>query len=318
MCVGEIWVDCFSERSNLPLTAKTRWTQLPGGPSANLACGLVKLGTAAAFMGAVGKDRWGTALTTLMQDMGVEARGIQSHPLPTREVFVRLDASGQQTFVGFSQPQPDGFADAHLMAEALDLTLFEHCRYLVLGATGLAYPETGHAMERCLQQVYNTHCRVVMTISWQPMFWPQPTVAADRIRAVLPQVSFLTLGVEESEWLFETADPAHIAQQNPQLVGVLITLKGGCHYWLRGHQGTVTGFPVDVEDTTGADDAFVAGFLHQLCKQGISGLQNRTTAHQIVTYACAVGALTTTRSGAIAAQPTPQEVDAFLYLNARR
>ena len=33
-------------------------------------------------------------------------------------------------------------------------------------------------------------------------------------------------------------------------------------------------------------------------------------------YASAAGALTTTRAGAIAAQPTAQEVEAFLYLHA--
>ncbi|MEL6334261.1 MAG: carbohydrate kinase, partial [Cyanobacteria bacterium J06626_26] len=37
-------------------------------------------------------------------------------------------------------------------------------------------------------------------------------------------------------------------------------------------------------------------------------------AHRMVRYASAVAALTTTRAGAIAGQPTPREVDAFLFL----
>ncbi|MDD1438408.1 carbohydrate kinase, partial [Dolichospermum sp. ST_sed10] len=44
----------------------------------------------------------------------------------------------------------------------------------------------------------------------------------------------------------------------------------------------------------------------------IHRLKDATTATRIVTYARAVGALTTIKPGAIASQPTAAEVDAFL------
>ena len=74
-------------------------------------------------------------------------------------------------------------------------------------------------------------------------------------------------------------------------------------------------FAVEVEDTTGAGDGFVAGFIHQFCQQGRSALCDLASAEAIVTYANAVGSLTAMRAGAIAAQPTAVEVKAFLYLN---
>ncbi|MEL6246682.1 MAG: carbohydrate kinase [Cyanobacteria bacterium J06627_15] len=319
VCIGEILIDCFSEQPGRLRADITDWNRLPGGAPANVACGLTKLGTSAAFVGAVGQDSWGAALLRLLQDIGVNSEGVQQQPYPTREVYVLLDDQGERTFAGFSLPQPDGFADAHLSTETLSPIIFEHSRYLVMGTLGLAYPETAAAIARCLAWANPPHCRVVMDVNWRPMFWPQPAVAPDRIRAVLPQVSFLKLATEEAEWLFETTDPSQIAQQNPQLLGVLVTAgAAGCRYWLQGHSGTVPGFTVDVEDTTGAGDAFVAGFVHQLGKFGVGSLQNRDRAHHMVTYACAAGALTTTRMGAIAAQPTPQEIDAFLFLNAAK
>jgi fructokinase len=45
---------------------------------------------------------------------------------------------------------------------------------------------------------------------------------------------------------------------------------------------------------------------------GIQSLSNPETAKQIVTYASAVGALTTLKPGAIASQPTTAQVEAFL------
>ena len=71
-------------------------------------------------------------------------------------------------------------------------------------------------------------------------------------------------------------------------------------------------FSVPVVDTTGAGDSFLAGLIHQLLIHGIQSLSNPETARAIVTYASAVGALTTTKPGAIASQPTATEVEAFL------
>jgi len=86
----------------------------------------------------------------------------------------------------------------------------------------------------------------------------------------------------------------------------------GCAYCLSENEGRVPAFSVEVVDTTGAGDSFVAGFVHQLCQLGIHSLADPETAKKVVTYASAVGALTTMKPGAIAAQPTAAKVEAFL------
>lgn len=69
---------------------------------------------------------------------------------------------------------------------------------------------------------------------------------------------------------------------------------------------------VNVVDTTGAGDSFFAGFLHQCCLRGDRLLNDSQQSKQAMIYASAVGALTTTKPGAIAAQPTREEVETFL------
>jgi fructokinase len=81
---------------------------------------------------------------------------------------------------------------------------------------------------------------------------------------------------------------------------------------LGNHAGHLPVFPVDVIDTTGAGDSFVAGFLHRCCQQGERIFQDAEAAREAVSYASAVGALTTTKPGAIAAQPTAAVVESFL------
>lgn len=310
VCLGEILVDSFWA------DGQEKKMSLPGGAPANVACGLAKLGTAVEFVGAVGADAWGQALTRLLADLGVGSRGLQSHPTaPTREVYVLSDKTGERSFAGFSLPDPTGFADAHLICDRIDPQLFTGTKYLVLGTLGLAYPETRAAMLQAVDWIKQQNGRVVLDINWRPMFWENPAQAVGPVNDLLKQVSFLKLSDTEAQWLLETTDPVAIAAQRPELEGVIVTAgAAGCRYYLGGHSGHVPSFDVDVADTTGAGDAFVAGFLHQLCIQGRSCLLDADCARKIMVYASAVGALTTTRAGAIAGQPTPREVDAFLFL----
>jgi fructokinase len=145
------------------------------------------------------------------------------------------------------------------------------------------------------------------------MFWLDETEAPSLIEQLWEYVDFLKLAQEEAQWLFNTADAGAIFYRLDSVEGVLIS-NGDARvsYCLCDRQGTVDPPKVDVKETTGAGDAFIAGFVHQLCQQGITKLSDPQAARSMVQYACAVGGLTTTKSGAIAAQPTPQEVEALL------
>ncbi|MFM8306159.1 MAG: PfkB family carbohydrate kinase, partial [Microcystis aeruginosa] len=62
----------------------------------------------------------------------------------------------------------------------------------------------------------------------------------------------------------------------------------------------------------GAGDGFVAGFLARAALGGDQIEENADLARKAVIYACAVGAMVTRRAGAIASQPTRQQVEEFL------
>lgn len=317
LCIGEVLFDCLADQSGKSLAEVESWTAYPGGAPANVACALVKLGTPAGFIGCVGEDELGNSLVELFQEIGVDVTGIQRHPdAPTRQVYVLRSHTGDRSFAGFGNFDTGDFADTRLNISLLPETLFQNVRFLVSGTLELAYPQSREAIEKAVELAKQNNTKVFIDVNWRPVFWPNPDPAPNIILNFLQQADFLKLSDEEAEWLFKTTDPSAIAQKLPHLQGVLVTAgEAGCSYYLAKNSGKIPAFTVDVVDTTGAGDSFVAGFIHQLYQQGIEALTNAETAKNMVIYASAVGAITTMKAGAIAAQPTPTEVEEFLRVN---
>jgi fructokinase len=274
----------------------------------------VKLGTAASFIGCVGRDKAGDDLLALLETVGVDTTGVQRHPTaPTRQVYVTRSEAGERHFAGFGDVATTEFADTRLAAEQLPEALFAGADYLVTGTLELAYPQSRQAIYRALELAKQHQVKIFVDINWRPVFWLDLDSAPPLIGEVLKQADLIKCSDDEAQWLFETDNPVEIARRVETVKGVLVTAgERGCSYSLGRNSGNLSVFKVNVIDTTGAGDGFVAGFLHRCCQQGEQIFQNPETAKEAVTYASAVGALTTTKPGAIAAQPTAAEVEEFL------
>ena len=314
LCLGEILFDLLADRAGQPYEKVESWTGYPGGAPANVACALVKLGTSAGFVGCVGKDEAGESLVKLLTEVGVDSTGVQRHDTaPTRQVYVVRSEDGDRSFAGFGDRAPDEFADTYLKAKDLSVEMFENAEFLVLGTLEMAYPDSRQAIERALELADLYDVKILMDINRRDMFWTNPEESPIFIAELLKRVDFLKLTVEEAEWLFDTADPGAITYRVDGIEGVLVTDGDkGCAYCLGENEGTLPAFAVDAVDTTGAGDGFVAGIVHQICEHGVQSLQDAEKAKEMVRFATAVGAITTLNPGAIAAQPTLAEVEAFL------
>ena len=316
ICLGEILFDCLADQMGRELSQVTSWTEYPGGAPANVACALSKLGNAAAFVGCVGQDRPGDRLVSVLEANGVNVSGVQrASDAPTRKVYVTRSLKGDRCFAGFGEFDSSQFADTQLAATDIPQSLFVNAEFLVMGTLELAYPNSRQATLEAIRLAKENQVKIFIDVNWRPVFWQDAEIARSSIMTILEQADLIKCTDEEAQWLFGMQDPVAIAKLFPQTEGVLVTAgEKGCAYTLGEHQGTVDIFPITVVDTTGAGDSFVAGFLHYFCRQRDRVLASAKTARDAVVYASAVGALTTMKPGAIAAQPTAKEVDAFFKL----
>ena len=148
--------------------------------------------------------------------------------------------------------------------------------------------------------------------------WPS---AAEARRAILQTIGEAhVVKVNEDELTFLTGRKslprAMKALAESTDAAILVTFGGrGAAYRWHKNEGEVAGFRVAAVDSTGAGDGFAAGFLSQLAaaKTPLSKLEpDARTLHRWIRYANAVGALATTKRGAIPSFPMPVEVNNLL------
>ncbi len=304
ICLGEVLFDLLADQVGVSADRVTSWTPLAGGAPANVACGLVKMGDRAKFVGCVGDDRPGRDLTAKLQSIGVDVSGIQRHSTaPTRQVQVIRDLAGDRSFGGFGGVPADLFADA--MLSEVPEELFVGADFLQLGTLALAYPASAASTWRAVELAQAQGMKILVDVNWRPSFWSDPAAALAPIRRLLVKADYIKFAKEEAELLYGDTVPLKLCKHLPQAQGIVITDGGNvCEYWWHGTEGEQAAFPVAAVDTTGAGDAFVAGLLHQL---GAG-----KSAAETVRYAAAAGALTTLKLGAIDAQPTHAEILDFM------
>lgn len=306
VCLGEVLID--------RLVAPTGdHEDLPGGAPANVAVALARLGLATAFVGAVGKDETGQQLTHLLTQAEVDCVGVQHRPEPTRIVEVHCSYQGDRTFGGFIGGETTEFADAHLIVSNLPTPLLTTTQALLAGTLGLAYPATRAAMMQAATQVKARGGKLVIDVNWRPTFWPDPTAALDQMRPWLAQADVIKVSLDEAIALFETDQIQALTAQFPQAQILLTDGDQGCQYGVPNiGYGHVPAFAVTAVETTGAGDAFLAGIVHQWTQRHWQ-FADRPELEQAILFAQAMGALTTLQPGAIAAQPSPDELLAFLH-----
>lgn len=294
--------DCLADQLGVPLEQVKSWTNYAGGAPANVACALVKQGVTSAFIGCLGVDKAGQELKTVLQKCHVNIDGLQIDPQrPTRLVYVTRTWDGDRHFAGFGTYHTGDFADTAVQGEAIPESLFTSAQYMVMGTIALAYPPSRAATERLVALAKKHQVKIFLDINWRSVFWDDEAQAKERIQALIPHAHILKCTDEEAVWLFAHQDPVTIHHKFPHLQGVLVTAGDkGCAYSLGKNHGEVPAFKVNVRDTTGAGDSFVAGFLAQALTHGENLFTDAQLSCQAVTYASAMGALTTLHPGAIA------------------
>lgn len=287
ICYGEVLFDVFPTHRKI------------GGAPLNVALRMASLGINAQIISRVGNDEIGKELVHYIQENGVSTNSIQvDDNFATGEVIVQLNEKGSASYtinypvawdkIEFTPEAENAVADA-------DALIFGSlvCRDTVSHQTLLSL------IDKAKYKIFDVNLRA-------------PFYTKELLMDLMNKADFIKFNDDE---LYEiSADlnsPFHSLEQNMFYIAEKTNSKHICV--TKGSHGAVlyyneklyynSGYKVDVADTVGAGDSFLAGLLSKLLTEN--------DPQSAINFACALGALVAQKEGANP-KIAGEEINAFM------
>lgn len=273
-----------------------------GGAEFNVAVGLSRLGHAVGWAGSLGDDEFGQEVLAFARGEGVDvSRASLDHEAPTGLYFKEWRALGQLRVHYYRA----GSAASRMSFDGLDLEYLLSGEILHLTGITAALSGSCHGMtsdlisaanERGVTVSFDLNVRHTLLKGRDPREVLEPLAA---------RADLLFVSDDEAELLFGGGDPEHVREARREIRASTVVVHGSEGAFAVEEAGVteMPAYSVDVVDTVGAGDAFVAGFL--------SGRLRGWGAGECLDLANACGACAVTVPGDLKGLPTEEEAFAL-------
>lgn len=286
------------------------WDCLPSGKHAggapfNVAAHLAQLGVSVSLISAVGRDPLGDEILEVAGHKRVDTQFVSRVRigLPTGTVLVTIDVNGNATY---ELVQPAAWDEIEVSAEALDA--LAKARALTFGSLAGRSPYNLEQLDRLLAVKGPLK---FFDVNLRPPFADLALVLdlarrADVIKLNDGEVGRLASWLRTGESHSDTprsadavAEACAAVAEGTNASRICVTMaEEGAALWERGTLVTAPAPHVEVKDTVGAGDAFMAGLM--------VGLTRGSDTQKVLENACRLGAFVASHHGATPL--LPQEI----------
>lgn len=298
LCVGEALIDVV-QHDGRPAAEHV------GGSLLNVAAGTAALGVSTQLASWWATDERGERLAAAAAAAGVNVVSGSDGAQRTSVAQARVDAAGQARYV------------FDLSWEVPPLPAQAQIGHLHTGSLAATVAPGGDQVVALVERL-----RPVATVSYDPNARPaimgEPSLVRDRVEELIARSDVVKASDEDIAWLYPGIDPQEVLDAWSGLGPSLVVMT-------RGGEGALARLahdeaalvidapPVQVADTVGAGDSFMAGLLAGLWQAGLLGgpearerLQRADWAHVAgpLRRAALTSALTVQRAGAFAPDTT--------------
>jgi 5-dehydro-2-deoxygluconokinase len=257
--MGRVGVDLYPEQIGVSLTDVQTFRKSLGGSPTNVAVAAARLGARAAVITKVGDDLFGPYVRKAIEDFGVDARWVGTHPtLRTPLVFCEIYPPDEFPLLFYREPTAP---DMTIEADDLDLDEIRAAKVLWTTGTGLSAEPSRTTTLTALRARDDAPegAITIHDLDHRPVFWYDEADAGRWAREALAHATVAVGNRDEVAVAVGTRDPYEASEALLEL-GVQIAIVK------RGPEGTlartadqvyeIAPVPADVVCGLGAGDAF--------------------------------------------------------------
>ncbi|MCL2103337.1 MAG: carbohydrate kinase [Syntrophorhabdaceae bacterium] len=314
--MGESLIDFVTLPSGAP--SKILMEGNPGGAPLNVLSAAAKLDRETAYITKVGKDVFGALIKKQIEGLSISLDGLIEGDELTTLAIVTLDEAGDRSFAFYRNQT----ADVSLAEAEVDFELIKTARIFHFGSVSMTHQPARDATIASARFAQEQGIKVSFDPNYRAFLWKNEEEAIKAIRLGMGLADYAKVSEEEAFLLTGTKDPeasAGMLADEYALDFVAVTLgSNGAGAIANGVYRFLPTYDVKVIDTTGAGDAFWGASLHKLLGYEEKGLAlNGEALEELLDYANAAGAITTTGLGAQAPLPTDGDIRALIETQAR-
>lgn len=272
ICFGELLWDI------LPTGA------LPGGAPMNVAYHLNRLGLSPALITRVGQDERGTELLRLAAQHGIITTGVQLDPETPTGIVLAQPGEGHEMHYDIVIPSAWDNITGDPALEAQVKT----ADYFIFGSLAARNAASRSTLLRLLE----TPATKVLDINLRPPHFTRGTIETLLHKADILKMNEAELALISGWYGSHTGMTENIALLREKFNIPTIIVTMGAAGAMADVEGTIyrhPGFKVQVADTVGSGDAFLAAFL--------SGIIRQKKMEDTLEFAAALGALVASKTG---------------------
>ncbi len=301
VAIGDANVDLIAPVESFPSkggeVSTDKLHKCAGGSAANLCVALARIGLNSRFIGRVGDDPFGHFLIDNFRKEKVDISQLQiDGKVGTGLQFIAITRDGERTMYGFRG------ANIYLAADEINMNPVKSSRIFHISGYALLRDPQRKTTIKILKVARGAGALVSLDVGVLPA-----TRATNRVCSILRCVDILFLGEREASALVGTSKPEKAARDllkfGPKIVALKLGRKG-CFILTEMEKVRFPAFPIKVVDTTGAGDAFDAGFL--------TGVIEKWGLKRTARFANALGSISTTKIGAQSGLLNKRGVKRFL------
>jgi fructokinase len=236
-----------------------------GGSPLNVAVGLARLGRDVDFLTRIGDDPHGRRIADYVNAAGVQL--VSGSQVAGRTATARL-AVGEDGSAGYVFDLDWQLSGTPMVTPPL----FAHTGSIA------AVQEPGCLAVAALVDTYHVSATITFDPNVRPSLIVDRELARQRIEHLVERSDIVKVSEEDLRWIEPARPPERMAQTwlalGPAIVAVTMADRGATAVCAAG-VARVPARPVEVVDTVGAGDAFMAGLIDALWGRGLLGAHRR-------------------------------------------